>query len=273
LSIVQPDSPVLLDADVTRLSQVFVNLLTNAAKYTERGGRIELMARLESHTVTVTVTDDGVGIPAGQLDRVFDMFSQVEGTVAKSRGGLGIGLSLVKHLVTLHGGSIRAHSDGPGTGSTFTVALPLSPGAHLARPKADGPHLTDRASVGSQLRILVVEDHQDGAETITALLSQLGHDVRAVRDGDVAVQAASAFHPELILLDIGLPSLSGYEVCRQIRAQAWGTGITIVAMTGWGDPEAQREARAAGFDRHLVKPIDEQSLVEALALAAPHLPG
>ncbi|HET7204637.1 MAG TPA: response regulator [Steroidobacteraceae bacterium] len=264
-----PDLPIPLDADVTRLTQVFVNLLTNAAKYTERGGRIEVVAELRGANVAVAITDNGIGIPADHLERVFVMFSQVESAMSRSRGGLGIGLSLVKHLVELHGGSVSAHSPGPGLGSTFTVTLPLSH-ALATTPATDGAKspaaLRARTSAGS-LRILVVEDHRDGAETITELLTRLGHRVRTVHDGGAALQVAGDFRPELVLLDIGLPTLSGYEVCRRIRAQAWGAEVTIVAMTGWGDAEAQRKARSAGFDRHLVKPVDEESLLSALVLA------
>jgi signal transduction histidine kinase/ActR/RegA family two-component response regulator len=266
LSVTWPSVPLVLEADVTRLSQVFVNLLTNAAKYTERGGRIRLVTETNGHEVAVSITDDGIGIPAEQLERVFDMFSQVEGSQSRSRGGLGIGLSLVRHLVELHGGRVSARSDGPGRGSTFTVTIPL-PHDALVVPAA-GPATTAANGVGAvPLRILVVEDHRDGAETITALLSQFGHEVRAVNDGGAALQAASEFRPGLILLDIGLPTLNGYQVCELVRSEAWGRDIKIVAMTGWGDAEAQRKTLAAGFDRHLVKPVDESSLLAALSLA------
>jgi signal transduction histidine kinase len=265
LSLRLPDAPVVLDADITRLSQVFVNLLTNAAKYTERGGRIEVAVRCEADEVEVAVTDDGIGIPREHLDRVFAMFSQVESAVARSRGGLGIGLSLVKHLVELHGGRVRADSDGPGTGSTFIVSLPV-PQRTLCESAPDR-----RVAVvepdGDRLRILVVEDNRDGAETLTELLTRMGHDVRVVFDGGAALQAAADFRPELVLLDLGLPTLDGYQVCRQLRDQPWGRGVTVIAMTGWGDAEAQRRAQAAGFDRHLVKPVDETDLAAALRLA------
>ncbi|MCE3284710.1 MAG: tmoS, partial [Steroidobacteraceae bacterium] len=196
------------------------------------------------------------------------MFSQVDSAITRSRGGLGIGLSLVKHLVQLHGGRVAAQSPGLGKGSTFTVTLPLAGlPATTPPPAADEPPASLRASSTNPLRILVVEDHRDGAETIAELLSRLGHRVRTVHDGGAAVLAAEEFRPELVLLDIGLPTLSGYDVCHRIRSQPWGSEITIVAMTGWGDAEAQRKARAAGFDRHLVKPIDEASLLAALTLA------
>ncbi len=263
-----PDSPIVLEADITRLSQVFVNLLTNAAKYTDRGGHIELVVQREGAEVAVTVRDDGIGIPVEQLSSVFAMFAQVEDAMSRSRGGLGIGLSLVKHLVELHGGRVAAASAGPGRGSAFTVSLPLpliTP-HEKARPGQVDPELTARMA-GCLLRILVVDDHHDGAETISELLSRLGHEVRMVHDGNAALLAAGEFRPDLVLLDIGLPTISGYEVCRLIRSQPWGAAMTIVAMTGWGDQEAQRKAQAAGFDRHLVKPVDEALLISTLALA------
>jgi CheY-like chemotaxis protein len=268
LRLALPDVAIPLEADVTRLSQVFVNLLTNAAKYTERGGRIDVVAHASGSEVRVAVTDNGIGIQPEQLERVFVMFSQVESAMSRSRGGLGIGLSLVKHLVELHGGRVAAHSAGTGRGSTFIVTLPLSHASAVAAEQATVAP-ADPAAPGPSgpLKILVVEDHRDGAETITALLTRLGHRVRTVHDGDAALQSAAEFRPELVLLDIGLPTLSGYDVCRRIRAEAWGADVTIVAMTGWGDAEAQRRARSAGFDRHLVKPVDDESLLAALALA------
>ena len=266
LRLVVPDLHIPLEADVTRLTQVFVNLLTNAAKYTERGGQIDVVVRLREDDVTVAVSDNGIGIAADHLERVFAMFSQVESAMSRSRGGLGIGLSLVKHLVELHGGSVTARSPGTGRGSTFTVTLPLSH-APAELPAVDPAGCPALRATAAPLRILVVEDHRDGAETIAELLTRLGHRVCTVHDGGDALQVASDFRPELVLLDIGLPTLSGYEVCSRIRAQAWGPDITIVAMTGWGDAEAQRKARSAGFDRHLVKPVDEQSLLSALELA------
>ncbi|HEX6570739.1 MAG TPA: response regulator, partial [Steroidobacteraceae bacterium] len=246
LRLAVPDSSMPLDADVTRLSQIFVNLLTNAAKYTEPGGHVEVVAQVRDREVSVAVKDDGIGLASEHLDRVFLMFSQVDSTITRSRGGLGIGLSLVKHLVELHGGRVAAQSPGLGKGSTFTVTLPLSglPAA-TSRAAVDEPPSSLPTSTTAPLRILVVEDHRDGAETIAELLSRLGHRVQTVHDGGAAVVAAGEFRPQLVLLDIGLPTLSGYEVCRRIRGQPWGKDITIVAMTGWGDAEAQRKARAA----------------------------
>jgi signal transduction histidine kinase len=268
LALVLPDAPVVLHADVTRLSQIFVNLLTNAAKYTDQGGRIELAARHDDGAVKVTVRDNGIGIAEENLRSLFVMFAQVEGALSRSRGGLGIGLSLVKHLAELHGGSVEAHSPGLGAGSTFTVSLPLAELALSARP-LPAKVITDdaHAQPDGELRILVVDDNQDGAQAINDLLKLLGHDVRMVHDGEAAVRVATEFRPDLMLLDIGLPILTGYEVCRLIRQQPWSVDLTVVAMTGWGDPEAQRQAKAVGFDRHLVKPLDETLLMDALASA------
>jgi CheY-like chemotaxis protein/two-component sensor histidine kinase len=269
LSVALPDGEIVLDADVTRLSQVFVNLLTNAAKYTDRGGHIQVTVEREDAAVRIEVRDDGIGIPIEHLHSVFAMFAQVDGAITRSRGGLGIGLSLVKHLVELHGGHIVAHSAGPGTGSSFVVTLPMAAHEHRNAPAQENADHASAPAPPVQSRprkILVVDDHRDGAETITELLSRLGHDVRTAHDGSAAILAADDFRPDLILLDIGLPTLSGYDVCRHIREQPWAAGTTVVAMTGWGDQEAQRKARAAGFDRHLVKPIDEDSLKSALAL-------
>lgn len=262
-----PAEPIVLNADVTRLSQVFVNLLTNAAKYTECGGRIGLSVRRVEQDIHVAVNDSGIGIPPDQLDRVFDMFAQVEDSIGRSRGGLGIGLSLVRHLVELHGGTVWADSDGPGKGSTFVVTLPL-PAATAPAGASQIDATGQSTGAEGRLRILVVDDHHDGADTIATLLSCMGHEVRKVNDGDAALQEVAAFLPQMVLLDIGLPTLSGYEVCQRIRQESWGRSIMIVAMTGWGDREAQHKTRAAGFDRHLVKPIDEAGLQEALQAAA-----
>ena len=260
-----PDTPIMVDADVVRLSQVFVNLLTNAAKYTDRGGRIELAAQREGAELRIMVSDNGIGIPADELDNVFDMFAQVEGAIARSRGGLGIGLTLVKHLTELHGGRVEARSPGPGQGSVFVVTLPL-PATGPAPATADPGAVA--AVACRPLKILVVDDHRDGAESMSALLSMQGHEVRMAHDGEAALIAADEFRPDAILLDIGLPLRSGYEVCRLLREQPWGRRITVIALTGWGDQEAVRKGEEAGFDRHLVKPVDEAALIAALANVA-----
>ena len=254
LTLRLPGTPVVLDVDPVRISQVFVNLLTNAAKYTDRRGRIELAAELQEGEVRITVSDDGIGIPAGDLPNVFAMFAQVEGALARSRGGLGIGLTLVKHLVELHGGRVEARSAGIGRGSAFVVTLPL-PAA--AGGTASAPDDAVAVPACRPMKVLVVDDHRDGAESMSALLALQGHEVRMAHDGESALAAADAFRPDVMLLDIGLPLLSGYEVCRRLRQEAWGRQITVIALTGWGDQDAVKKGEEAGFDHHLVKPVDE----------------
>ncbi|MDQ6683799.1 MAG: response regulator [Pseudomonadota bacterium] len=268
LELIGTDTDVVVDADVTRLAQVFVNLLTNAAKYTDRGGCIELAVRREEGEVAITVRDNGIGISAAQIQEVFVMFAQVQGEAPRSRGGLGIGLSLVRHLVELHGGRVEALSDGLGKGSEFVVSLPLPRAAEDAGEPADAAQdrrPDDAAPASGALRILVVDDNRDGAETIAELVALCGHEVRMVHDGEAALVEAAAYRPDVVLLDIGLPNIDGYEVCRRIREQPWGRNIKVVALSGWGDHEAKRKGKAAGFDRHLVKPVEESALLSALA--------
>jgi CheY-like chemotaxis protein len=208
------------------------------------------------------VVDDGIGIPAADLGAVFDMFSQVQSTVSRSKGGLGIGLSLVKHLVELHGGRVSAQSPGPAQGSVFVVTLPLPPDRSESRSVA---RPAGNAASAASLKILVVDDNEDGAEALSRLLELCGHEVRMVHDGEAAVAAADEYRPQVMLLDIGLPLIDGYEVCRRVRKQPWGRELAVIALSGWGDPEAQRRGVAAGFDGHLVKPVDESMLLSALA--------
>ena len=247
------------------MSQVFANLLNNAAKYTERGGDIALVAERQGDHAVVTVRDNGVGIPAEMLPRVFDMFTQVDRSLERSRGGLGIGLSLVKTLVGLHGGSVEARSEGQGQGSEFVLRLPAvlnspgpPPGAAAGPPPRTAP-----------LRILVVDDNLDSARTLARLLSLMGHEARTAHDGGEAVEVAEASRPELILLDIGLPVLNGYDVARAIRGRPWGAAVRIVALTGWGQDGDRRRSRDAGIDDHLVKPVDPAMLERILAEIKP----
>jgi signal transduction histidine kinase len=261
-----PKEPLPIEVDPTRLSQVLVNLLANAAKYTDPGGRIELGVQRDDAAIGITVKDNGVGIAAEHLRSVFDMFAQVEDVLSRSRGGLGIGLSLVKHVIELHGGQVEAQSPGIGAGSTFVITLPAQQGMPLAR--ADGESACDPQATSDgnrSLKILVVDDNHDGAESLAGLLLLLGHDVRTVHDGEAAVVEATRYRPDVILLDIGLPGVDGYEVCRRIRRQPWGAQTRVIALTGWGDREAQCRSQEAGFDVHLVKPVDESSLQHALA--------
>ena len=254
-----PSDPIHLDGDLTRLSQVLSNLLTNSAKYTDPGGSIELTAEARSTDVVVSVRDNGIGIPDDALFNVFDMFSQVDRSFERSTGGLGIGLALVRGLVEMHGGTVTAASEGPGKGSTFTVTLPMV----LATPRPAVPDAVSPAQefvVGSRRRILVVDDNRDGAEMMATMLRLMGNEVRTAYTGIQAVAAAEAFRPRLILMDIGMPQLDGYEATRLIRAEPWGRDIFIVALTGWGQAKDRARSREAGCDGHLVKPVEPAAL-------------
>lgn len=257
-----PTEPVYLDADLTRLAQVFSNLLTNSAKYTPNPGAIRLTAERAPGAVVVRVRDTGVGIPAEALPRIFDMFSQVDRSIERTTGGLGIGLALVKGLVEMHGGSVGAESGGSGAGSTFTVVLPLAPGQPPV-PEA-GPSRDGVPSGGPSRRVLVVDDNRDSASSMATMLEILGHDVRTAHDGLEAVAAAEAFRPEVILMDVGMPRLNGYEATRRIRGQAWGKAATVVALTGWGQEGDRAQSQDAGCTGHLVKPVDLADLLPYL---------
>ena len=263
LCVSLPPEPVLLDADLTRLAQVLSNLLTNSAKYTKSGGHIWLTAERRGDEVVASVRDTGIGIPAEALPHVFDMFSQVDRSIERSTGGLGIGLALVKGLVEMHGGTVEAESDGPGKGSTFTVRLPAL-GASDGPMSATSPG-DDRLLSVSKRRILVVDDNQDSARTMSGLLTLLGHEVRTAFDGMEAVEAAQQFVPEVILMDVGMPRLNGYEAARRIREQPWGRDVIIIALTGWGQAGDRLQSREAGCDDHLVKPVNLPDLEKLLA--------
>lgn len=256
-----PVEPIYVEGDSTRLAQIFSNLLNNAAKYTERGGRITLRAAVANGMVTVFVEDNGVGIAPEMLPRVFDIFAQVEGTRNKAQGGLGIGLALVKNLVEMHGGTAAAESEGLGLGCVFRVSLPTS--GEGEQPTASG----DVADVrqGQPWRIVLADDNLDSASSLAMLLRFQGHDVHTANDGEEALRLALELQPDMMLLDIGMPKLTGYEVCRQVRARSWGESVTIIALTGWGQVEDLRESREAGFDHHLVKPVDPAVLIRVLA--------
>lgn len=259
-----PTEPVWIDGDLTRLAQVVSNLLNNAAKYTPAGGRIELSAQVEGPQAVIRVTDNGTGISADMLPRVFDLFAQVDHTLARAQGGLGIGLSLVKKLVELHGGDIRADSRGLGQGSRFTVRLPLA--AHTADNSTESASPMARlAASDAPCRVLVCDDNVDGAESLALMLGLLGHEVRTVHDGPAALATVPHWRPDAVLLDIGLPGMSGYEVARQMRNDPCLQGILLVAVTGWGTQDDQRRSAAAGFDQHLTKPVEVTALESVLA--------
>jgi signal transduction histidine kinase len=265
LDVAVPAEPIFLQADSARLVQVFSNLLSNACKFTERRGRIRLSVEPRDAHVQVRIKDNGIGIPASMLSSVFEMFTQVDRGREHSRGGLGIGLALVKRLVELHDGAVTAHSDGQGKGSEFTVRLPLH--AENQEPRVrepDGEPVRTKAR-----RILVVDDNKDAAASLAMLFTIAGEQAQTVHDGMEAVQRAATFRPDIILLDLGLPRLSGYDACRAIREQSWGKQIVIVALTGWGQEEDRRRSKEAGFDGHLVKPVDYAALTNLLAELAP----
>lgn len=267
LSLVLPAEPIILDADFTRLAQIFLNLLNNSAKYTEPGGRITFVAERQGSDIVVSVTDTGIGIPADKLPTIFEMFSQVESSLSRSHGGLGIGLCLVKRLVEMHGGSVEAHSEGPGQGSCFVVRLPIV----IEQPNAFVTHkATAEPSPTSALRLLVVDDNRDAASSLGMLLKTMGNSVRLAHDGDEAVTAACEFRPQVVFLDIGLPKMNGYEVARCIRKEPWGKEIVLIAVTGWGQEEDRRKSQEAGFDQHMIKPVDPSALMELLAGLGTH---
>ena len=261
LTVALPVQPVYLDADLTRLAQVFSNLLTNSAKYTPAGGQIEVRAELFDGVVEVSVTDNGIGIPPESLASVFDMFSQVDRSVERRTGGLGIGLALVKALVEMHGGEVRAESNGGG--SRFVVRLPVATSAE----EREGASAT-RGAVLAPQKVLVVDDNRDGAQSMAAMLRILGSEVLTAHDGRVAVAEARAFAPDVILMDLGMPELNGIDATRQIRGEDWGRSIKIVALTGWGQEHDRKRSKEAGCDGHLVKPVsltDLQRLLSELA--------
>lgn len=263
LTLLQPPGRLVLEADPPRLAQAFMNLLSNAAKYTDPGGQIEVRAVVDGGTALVTVRDNGIGIDPARLESVFEMFSQEEPALSRARGGLGIGLALTRKLVQMHGGTVAAASDGPGKGTQFVVRLPVA--AMEAPGDTPVPAPAPLAVAPGALRILVADDNVDAAETLAMLLEVMGHEVRRVNDGASAIEAAAQFDPQLVLLDIGMPGLNGYETCQAIRAQAGGGSRTLVAVTGFGQPQDVERARSAGFDHHLVKPLDLQQLAKLIS--------
>jgi signal transduction histidine kinase len=264
LAVTVPPEPLFVDGDAARLAQVFGNLLTNAAKYTDRGGRIRLAAEREGSDVVVSVRDTGIGIAPDYLPRLFDMFSQVDPALERSQGGLGIGLALVKSLVDMHGGRVEARSDGLGRGSEFVVRLPLLVTPADTEPVSRGPG-AGRPAGGPGRRVLVADDNVDSAESLAMMLAVMGHEVRAAHDGQAAVELAEEFRPDVMLLDIGMPRMNGYEAARTVRGRGWGRGVVLVALTGWGQDEDKRRADEAGFDHHLTKPVDPDALISLLA--------
>ncbi len=268
---VLPPEPIRVDGDPTRLAQVFANLLNNAAKYTEPGGEVELAVRFEGGAAVVTVRDNGVGIPADMISQVFDIFTQVDRSLEKTQGGLGIGLSIAKRLVEMHGGTITVESRGKRHGSEFTVRLPARAAAATEAPGAATGASVVPTPVSLRRRVLVADDNEDSAVTLSMMLEVIGNDVRVARDGQEAVEMAADYQPDVVLLDIGMPRMNGYDACRAIRSQAWASGAYLVALTGWGQEDDKNRALEAGFDRHLVKPV-EPRLIETLVSSLPARP-
>jgi PAS domain S-box-containing protein len=250
LEVHVPEGAVRLLADRARLAQVFSNLIGNACKFTPDGGRIAVAARVEGELAIVSVRDDGIGIAGADLERVFEMFAQLDASLERAHGGLGIGLTLVRRLVEMHGGSVRATSEGVGRGSEFVVTLPLAPAGARASDAPEGS-----VAPAQRMRMLVVDDNDDSAESLAMLLSLIGHEAHVARDGREALARAEELRPDAVLLDLGLPGLSGYEVCRRLRDAPWACAIPIIAITGWGQDEDRLKSRQAGFDAHLVKPV------------------
>jgi PAS domain S-box-containing protein len=257
---------VHLHADPVRLTQIFGNLLNNSCKYTPRGGTIRVIATREGNDAVVTVADTGMGIPRDKLAAIFDMFTQVDQSLEQSQGGLGIGLTLVKRLVEMHGGSVEARSAGEGQGSEFIVRLPIALGVSEPFTPVESESTTRQATQ----RILVVDDNKDSADSMAMLLELTGHQAYTAHDGQQALDLVEQLRPDVVLLDIGLPTMSGHEVGRRIRQQPWGKDVALVALTGWGQEEDRRRSQEAGFDGHLVKPVDHTRLLAMLtSLAGP----
>ena len=265
LTVTLPPKPIYLNADPTRLAQVVGNLLNNACKFTDKGGRISLTVERAGGRAVIRVRDTGIGIAADQLPHIFDMFTQVDTSLERSVSGLGIGLTLVKNLVEMHDGTVEVSSAGLGRGSEFVVRLPVS--AVTPEPPPEPPPGEPEPTTGR--RILVVDDNRDSAESLADLLKLTGNETHTAHDGLEAVEAAATFRPGVVLLDIGLPKMNGYEAARKIRAQPWGKGMVLVALTGWGQDEDRRKSKEAGFDGHLVKPVDLAALTKLLAELLP----
>ena len=257
LSIDCGQEPLYLAADPVRLAQIFANLLNNAAKYTDQGGRISVTIAREDDTAVVAVRDSGVGISAASLPRVFDMFMQGDATKTRGGGGLGIGLTLARTLAEMHGGTVDARSEGLGKGSEFVVRLPLATDSRASLPELVG---APPRAVQGPTRVLVVDDSRDGADSLRVLLELLGAEVRVEYDGPAALDTFGTYQPEIVLLDIGMPGMDGFEVARRLRQRPESQQVTLIALTGWGQEKDRRNSHAAGFDHHLVKPVDIDAL-------------
>src|SRR5580692_531484 len=260
--------PLLLDGDLTRLTQIVGNILSNAIKYTDAGGRIELSAGSIGEWIEIRVRDNGIGIDPAVLPDVFDLFTQSSQLNGRGQTGLGIGLALAKRLVEMHGGEVQAHSAGPGQGSEFIVLLPRQAGAAAAAARVNSVTPAPQTATMAR-RILVADDNRDALESLARLLELSGHEIHKAVDGVQALEAATRERPDLVLLDIGMPGMDGYEVARRIRSQPWGRAATLVALSGWGQESDRKRSREAGFDSHCIKPLDPQRLSMLLASLSP----
>lgn len=260
-----PQQPVYLNGDIVRLAQALANLLSNAAKYTPRGGRIWLTAERSKTEAIITIRDTGIGISPEMLPHIFDMFTQIQ-RLPGSGNGLGIGLTLVKRLLEMHDGAVHIESEGEGKGSVCTVRLPLVEDDFL-RPVTTT--LQEEHSISAQLRVLIVDDNLDAAATMDIMLSLLGHETFVGHDGLEAIEKAKAHLPDVVLLDIGMPNMNGYEAAKVIRSHEWGQKMTLIALTGWGQESDKDESRTAGFDHHLTKPVDVSELTALLSTVNP----
>jgi signal transduction histidine kinase len=267
LTVQMPEEPPVVDGDCLRLTQAIANVLGNAAKYTDIGGGIVLQVCVRARDVEIRVRDTGIGIPAEVLPKIFDLFTQLDQRMERPQSGLGIGLALVRRLVEMHGGSVSAHSEGPGRGSEFVICLPLMMTAAL--PAGGDSVAVERQDARPEhRRILVADDNLDALESLAALLALNGHEVHRAQDGTAALQAAIRHRPEVIFLDIGMPQMDGYEVARRIRAHEWGKGMLLIAVTGWGQESDRQRSFESGFDFHLVKPVDLEKLNQLLSSGA-----
>jgi CheY-like chemotaxis protein len=264
LEVNVPQRPIMVNGDPMRLGQVFANLLSNAGKYTHTGGRISLVLRQVEDQIWVEVHDDGIGIDADLLPRVFDRFVQGYQAAARAEGGLGLGLTLVRSLVELHGGQVEASTGGPRRGSTFTVRLPLA-----SPPRAPEPDGRPFCLSPARRRILIVDDNEDARVLLAEVLGALGHDVKTAGDASAALGVLEGFQPQLAILDIGLPGMDGYELASRIRETADGQRLRIIALSGYGQAADQAKSRQAGFDFHLVKPVDVPRLLDQIGASPP----
>jgi signal transduction histidine kinase len=266
LSVNVPEEALSVDGDAARLAQVLANILNNSAKFTEPGGRIDLEVRRDGPYVVIAITDSGAGIAPEVLPNVFELFTQFDRPLDRSSSGLGIGLALVRRLVEMHGGTVAAESEGLGRGTRVTVTLPVVQAASIAAPSS-GRAQADAAPEVPVCRILVVDDNEDAAETLALTLRLSGHQVQTAHDGQEALDVAPRFAPHIVMLDLGMPNLNGYETATRIRAETWGRDVPLIAVTGWGQPKDRQRTVEAGFNAHLVKPVDRTEVLNAIARA------